>query len=191
MNQQRGIAGFPDVLDTLDTPRLQLRPLALDDADFIFQHFSDPQVAQYLLDEDALTSGEQAVEIIEFYQNPADTNYNRWGIVHKADGVLIGTCGFHKWDTRRHHAEVGYDLGPRYWGRGLMVEALRAALNYGFDRLALNRVEALVYVQNPQSARVLEKLGFKCEGVLRDYFYLHDQYYDHAMYSLLRREWVG
>jgi ribosomal-protein-alanine N-acetyltransferase len=191
MNQQRGIAGFPDVLDTLDTPRLQLRPLALDDADFIFQHFSDPQVAQYLLDEDALTSREQAVEIIEFYQNPADTNYNRWGIVHKADGVLIGTCGFHKWDTRRHHAEVGYDLGPRYWGRGLMVEALRAALNYGFDRLALNRVEALVYVQNPQSARVLEKLGFKCEGVLRDYFYLNDQYYDHAMYSLLRREWVG
>jgi [ribosomal protein S5]-alanine N-acetyltransferase len=189
MNLPIKTTGFPDMLDTLDTLRLRLRPLTLEDADFIFQHFSNPQVAQTLLDEEPLTSREQAVEIIEFYQNPADTNYNRWGIVHKTDGVLVGTCGFHKWDTRRHHAEIGYDLSPSYWGKGLMVEALRPALNYGFERLALNRVEALVYVHNPQSVRVLEKLGFKCEGVLREYFYLNGQYYDHAIYSLLRHEW--
>jgi ribosomal-protein-alanine N-acetyltransferase len=191
MAQYTGIPSFPDVLDTLDTPRLCLRPLEMNDADFIFQHFSDPQVAQYLLDEAPLTSRDQALELIEFYQRPAESNYNRWGVLHKADGKLIGTCGFHRWDTRRHHAEIGYDLSPNYWGKGLMVEAVRAALNYGFGRLALNRVEALVYVRNPQSARVLEKLGFTREGVLREYFYLNQQYYDHAIYSLLRREWAG
>ena len=189
MNQHRGITGFPDVLDTLETPRLLLRPLALDDADFILRHFSDPLVAQYLLDEDPFKTREQAVELIEVYQSPADSNYNRWGVVYKANGEIIGTLGFHRWDTRRHHAEIGYDLTPRYWGQGLMVEAVRAALGYGFGRLQLNRVEAFVYVENPQSSRVLEKLGFKCEGVLREYFYLNDQYYDHAIYSLLRREW--
>jgi ribosomal-protein-alanine N-acetyltransferase len=178
-------ADFP----ALETPRLRLRPLMLDDTDFVFRHFSDPQVTRYLLDEPPLATCEEAVQLIELYQPAADRTYNRWGIEHKADGALIGTCGYHRWAKRWFRAEIGYDLSPAYWGQGLMVEALRAALHHGFDHMQLNRVDGLVYVANPQSARVLEKLGFQREGVLRDYFYLDGQFYDHYIFSLLRRDW--
>jgi [ribosomal protein S5]-alanine N-acetyltransferase len=171
---------------TLDTPRLRLRLLALSDVDFVFRHFSDPQVTRYLLDEPPFSSRAEAVELIEFYQQSHKSN--RWGIEHKADGVLAGTCGFHNWDQKRFRAEIGYDLSPGYWGQGLMVEALRSALSFGFQQMQLNRIEALIYVENPQSARVLEKLGFRREGLLRDYFYLNGQFYDHYVYSLLRRD---
>ncbi|MCL5997693.1 MAG: GNAT family N-acetyltransferase [Chloroflexi bacterium] len=180
-----------DLALSLETPRLILRPLRLDDVDFIFKHFSDPLVTRHLLDEEPMVKREEAVELFEFFQDMAGKTYKRWGILHKEDGVLIGTCGFHKWDQRRFHAEVGYDLSAQYWGRGLMVEALQAMLKYGFERMQLNRVEALVYVENPQSVHVLEKLGFQREGVLREYFYRNGQFFDHFIYSLLKREWTG
>jgi ribosomal-protein-alanine N-acetyltransferase len=173
---------------TLETQRLQLRPLMLSDVDFVFQHFSDPEVTRYLLDEAPLQQREEAQQLIEFFTNPQQTS-NRWGLWHKADARLIGTCGYHHWDKQRLRAEIGYDLSPTYWLQGLMAEAVRAALDYGFAQMKLHRVEALVYVGHPRSARVLEKLGFQREGTLRDYFTLNGQFYDHWMYSLLSGEW--
>ena len=173
----------------LETERLLLRRLTSDDADFIFQHFSDPQVTQYLLDEPPLTDYEQALEIIEFYAQPAGKSYNRWGIVRRADDQLIGSCGYHKWERRCFRAELGYDLSPAYWGQGYMAEALTAVISHGFTGMALNRIDALVYPDNIRSVRLLQKLGFQIEGTLRDYFYLAGQFYDHHLLALLRRDW--
>jgi ribosomal-protein-alanine N-acetyltransferase len=178
-----------DEFPNLETERLFLRPLALEDADFIFRHFSDPAVARYLMDEPPLTEYAQAEAIIRFYLEPAGKTYHRWGLARKADHRLIGTCGYHKWDKRYYRAEIGYDLSPGFWGQGYMTEALRAVIQHGFERMGLNRIDALVYVENDRSVRLLQQLGFKPEGILRDYFYLDGKFYDHTLYALLHKEW--
>ncbi|MEM5774241.1 MAG: GNAT family N-acetyltransferase, partial [Anaerolineaceae bacterium] len=151
----------------LETGRLLLRPLGMEDLDFVFHHFGDPRVAQYLLDEPPVASLEEAEAIIQFYLNTEGKNHNRWALVRKADGQVIGTCGFHKWDRAHFRAEIGYDLAPDCWGQGYMTEALRAALNSGFSRMNLHRIDAVVHVENDGSNRLLRRLGFQLEGVLR------------------------
>ena len=178
-----------DDFPNLETERLILRPLTLEDADFVFQHFSDPAVTQYLMDEPPLTEYAQAQEIIRFYLEPAGKTYNRWGLVRKSDHQLIGTCGYHKWDKRYFRAEIGYDLSPGFWGQGYMAEALRAVLQNGFERMGLNRIDALVSIENDRSVRLLQQAGFKLEGILRDYFFLDGKFYDHYLFALLQKEW--
>lgn len=173
----------------LETERLQLRPLTMDDLDFVYAHFSDPRVAEFLLDEPPISTISQAREIIEFYQHPEHKTWNRWGISLKSSGQLVGTCGFHKWNKRDLHSEIGYDLHPDFWGQGLMTEALRAAIQNGFERMGLNRIAAIVYPQNQRSLQLLYKLGFQTEGLLRDYHYSNGNFYDHHILSLLKRDW--
>ena len=179
----------PSTFPSLETSRLHLRLLTAADTDFVFRHFGDPAVAQHLLDEPPLTDIAQAEAIIRFYLEPEGKSYNRWGIALKTNRQLIGTCGFHKWDKAHRRAEVGYDLSPAYWGQGYMAEALQAALQNGFERMELHRIDALVYVENVRSVRLLQKLGFQIEGTLRDYFYQDGVFYDHFVLSLLCGEW--
>jgi ribosomal-protein-alanine N-acetyltransferase len=175
----------------LQTERLVLRQLTLEDTDFIFHHFSDPEVTQYLMDEPPVANVEEAQAIIKYYLDPEGKTHNRWGIIRKADHRLIGTCGFHKWDKAHFRTEIGYDLAPDCWGQGFMTEVLRAVINNGFERMKINRIDAMVYINNPRSIQLLQKLGFKQEGVLRDYFCLNETFYDHYLFGLLRREWQG
>ncbi len=173
---------------SLETDRLLLRPLADQDLEFVYRHFSDPEVTRYLLDEEPVRTLQQAREIIDFYAEPSSKSYNRWIILRKSDELPIGTCGYHKWAKRHFRAEIGYDLSPAAWGQGYMHEALRAALRHGIEGMGLNRIDALVYTENDRSIRLLQKLGFQNEGLLRDYFYLNGKFYDHYLYSLLRSE---
>lgn len=175
----------------LQTDRLVMRPLTMEDIDFVFRHFRDPSVTQYLMDEPPVADYAQAQEIISFYLESEGKTHNRWGIVRKADSRLIGTCGYHKWMKAYFRAEIGYDLSPDCWGQGYMTEALRAVIRNGFYRMELNRIDALVYTGNHRSLQLLRKLGFKQEGLLRDYFFLDGKFYDHYLCALLRREWEG
>ena len=176
-------------LPSLETERLLLRPLSALDLEFVFRHFSDPHVSRYLLDEEPLTTREQAQAIIDFYVLPGRKPYNRWVIVRKTDARPIGTCGYHQWRSAHRRAEIGYDLEEASWRQGIMTEALQTMLRYGFEQMGLNRVEALVYVENQASIRLLERLGFQREGLLRQYFRQGDTYYDHWLLSLLKGEW--
>ena len=102
---------------------------------------------------------------------------------------MIGTIGFHKWSRAHLRAEIGYDLSPEHWGKGYMGEAARAATDRGFQKMGLHRIDARVYVENQPSIRLLQRLGFKQEGTLRDYFRLSGTFYDHFVFSLLAGEW--
>jgi ribosomal-protein-alanine N-acetyltransferase len=176
---------------TLETERLLLRPLTNVDLEFVFQHFSDPDVNRYLLDEEPITMREQAQDIIDFYALPEGKPYKRWVIVNKTDLRAMGTCGYHQWQKVHHRAEIGYDLEKASWKQGIMTEALQAMLQYGFEHMALNRIEALVYLENDASVRLLERLGFQKEGLLRQYFRRNDTYYDHLLLSLLKTERIS
>lgn len=175
----------------LEDARLLLRPLQPADRDFIFRHFSDPQVTRYLLDEPPLADLAGADELIQVYLDPAaQARCNRWVILLKDGGQPVGTCGFHAWSHVNHRAEIGYDLAPDCWGRGIMSAAVRLAIDYAFQNMQLNRIAAVVYVENEPSARLLGRLGFRLEGCLRAYHCLNGVYYDHNLFSLLRQDWV-
>ena len=91
----------------------------------------------------------------------------RWGLVAAETGALVGTAGFFRWaDEPEPAAEIGYDLSPEWWGRGLMAEALGAITAYAFGTLGLAYLEAFVLDGNDRSCRTLERAGFRSEGLI-------------------------
>lgn len=178
---------FPD----LETGRLLLRRMAPADLDFIFAHFAHPQVDQFLVDAEAVTTREAAAEILAFYLQQDGKGYNRWIMQDKASGLPLGTLGFHRWDRRNRHVEIGYDLSPQFWGSGYMREAARAALDFAFAHMQVHRVEAMIHVENTRSIRLAESLGFQCEGRLRGNFLRGGVFHDHYLYALLANDWPG
>lgn len=181
----------PNDFPTLETERLILRPLMRKDLDFVFQHFGNPAVTRYLLDEPPVSEYSQAEEIVQFYADPIGKTHNRWILICKSDQKPIGTVGYHKWDKRYFRAEIGYDLSPDIWGQRYMTEALRKVLWHGFEHMGLNRIDALIYVENIRSIRLVQNLGFRMEGLLRDYFYLNGKFHDHYIYALLKKDYLN
>lgn len=178
-----------DQFPHLQTERLLLRALTPADVEFVYQHFADPDIAHYLHDEEPIKTRQEAQAIVDFYTRPGAKPYNRWVIVSKSDDKPIGTCGYHKWRKRHFCAEIGYDLGKAYWHQGFMTEALMEVLQFGFGKMELNRIEALVHPHNLASIRLLEKLRFQNEGVMRDYYFQGGMFHDSLRFSLLRKEW--
>ena len=175
----------------METKRLVLRALRMDDAEFIFKEWGNSQVTYYMRDEEPLKSLEQAKEMLSPLQTPEEMpDFKWWGIEYKTKGELIGTCGYCRWDKQHHRAEVGYDLWPHYWGQGIMPEALGALFRFGYFEMGLNRIEATTHIENDRSQRVLIKLGFQREGILREYYCRDGQYNDQIQFSLLRKEWL-
>lgn len=174
----------------LQTDRLILREIEMDDTEAVFRHLSNGEVTKYM-DIEPLAAPEEAEEIIRFCQDLFERGAGiRWGIELKEETRLVGTCGFNTWiKTGARRAEIGYDLSRDYWGRGIMNEALRAVIDYGFKQMNFNRLEALVDVANGRSMRVLRRLGFQREGVLREYMYYKGKFWDEVCFSLLQREW--
>jgi [ribosomal protein S5]-alanine N-acetyltransferase len=176
----------------LETERLILRSLRIEDADFILREWGSPLVTHYMRDEEPLRSREEAEEWLRPLQTPEKMpGFRWWGIESKRAQELVGTCGFCRWNKQHHWAEMGYDLWPDYWGQGLMPEAVQALLRYGFEVMELNRVEATTHTENQRSMRVLEKMGFQREGLLRENYCREGVYNDQVLFSLLRREWAG
>lgn len=164
---------FPD----FETSRLMLRELTLEDTEGIFQLFSDPDVVE-LMDIEPVQTLAQAEETIRFHINDSGT---RWGLFDKKDGALIGSCGYHCWNqTEPISIELGYDLAKAYWGQGLMTEALRPVIDFGFEGLNVPKIEATPAVENHRSIRLLEKFGFQRAEELVDglyyYFVMKDQW---------------
>lgn len=180
---------FSDI-PILETDRLLLRKLQLDDKKDIFEYASDPLVCKYTtwsVHESIEESKNFLISVIKDYNNHLIAP---WGIVDKEDNKLIGTCGFVNWIVDDDRAEIGYALSRKYWGKGYMTEAVRAVIAFGFSTMNLNRIEARCKIENIPSAKVMEKVGMKFEGILREHLFVKGIYHDLKMYSILRREWV-
>ncbi len=115
----------------------------------------------------------------------------RWGITRKSEPSLIGSCGYYGFHTWHLRAGIGYELAQPFWRQGIMAEALRAILELGFGGIGLNRIEAVVMPENEASIKLLEKLGFHNEGILKEYENRGDKgFIDLCMLSILKREWL-
>lgn len=176
----------------LETPRLVLREMVASDAPALFAIHGDAQAMRWF-GSDPLTSLDQAEKLVEMFAswrrlpNPG----TRWGVERKADGQLIGTCGLFKWNRGWKSCVVGYELASSAQGEGFMGEALAAILDWGFEHMALNRIEAQVHAQNLPSIRLLGRHGFALEGSLREAGFWLGQHHDLQQFALLRRDHVG
>src|SRR5262249_54276238 len=114
-----------------------------------------------------------------------------FGIVPRHDPVpmVVGAVGAHWVSQPNGTMEMGYSIAEPYWGRGLVVEAAQAVMRHVFTEYAVERLQSRVFVGNDASERVLQKLGFTREGVLRSLVFRRGQWWDIAMYSMLRAEW--
>lgn len=112
-------------------------------------------------------------------------------VVMKETGRVIGTCLLFRFEAGSARIELGYVLGRPYWGRGLMHEALAGVLRCAFETMGIRRVEAEVDIRNAPSARLLGRLGFTKEGLLRQRWVAKGEVRDVEMFGLLRDEWPG
>jgi [ribosomal protein S5]-alanine N-acetyltransferase len=192
--RRRTVAEVREVLKdfpTLETERLILRKMILNDAEAVFAYASNSEVSRYTLWE-THRSIEDSRAFLEFatqkYENGGEPD---WGIVYRGNGCLVGACGLVNWEAEHARAEVGFVLSREYWGRGLMSEAVRAILRFGFERMNLNRIEARCIAQNAASARVMEKAGMVYEGTLRQREYIKGAYRDIKLYAILKKGFPG
>lgn len=174
----------------LETPRLTLRELTQDDVDGVFAIRSDFEVTRYNTGL-AYERLDQARDIIQAIRTGyTDGIELRWGITLKDKPTVIGMCGFNYWVRHDRRASIGYDLARIHWGKGLMTEAVQAMVKFGFEQMNLNRIEADADGRNPASARVLEKVGFKHEGIQNEQFYENGSFYNLHLFALLWREYL-
>ncbi|NIB82521.1 N-acetyltransferase [Streptococcus pseudopneumoniae] len=147
------LAQYPIV----ETERLLLRPVTLNDAEAMFDYASDKDNTRYTF------STNQNVEetknnIAQFYlANPL----GRWGIELKDNGKFIGTIDLHKIDPVLKKAAIGYIINKKYWNQGLTTEANRAVIELAFEKIGMNKLIALYDKDNPASGKVMEKSGMR------------------------------
>jgi RimJ/RimL family protein N-acetyltransferase len=107
----------------------------------------------------------------------------------EVDGKAVGVIGLTLGEgERRHSAELGYWLGEPYWGRGIITTSVRAVTEFAIKELGLTRIESYVFSWNPASARVLEKMGFEREGVLRNSVIKDGVLLDRWLYAYLSEQ---
>ncbi len=144
----------------LETERLLLRKITLDDKEEIFKLHSDPEVQKY--------TGEPVVQSIDEIEkaiqiriaNYKKYGYGRWATVLKNGMQFVGWAGL-AYLPEFDEIDIGYRFLPAFWGSGIATEASHAILTYGFDKLKLERIIAIAMKENKASIRVLEKVGME------------------------------
>jgi [ribosomal protein S5]-alanine N-acetyltransferase len=174
---------------TLHTGRLRLRPFAGTDADALFALQSNAHVLRYW-DAPPWTEHARAERFIDACQRMSDEGSGaRLAIDRLSDMSFVGWCSVTRWNQDFRSAALTYCLDDAAWGHGYATEAAGALLQWAFDTLDLNRVQAEVDTRNAASARVLERLGFVREGTLREDCVVNGEVSDSWVYGLIRREW--
>ena len=184
---------FPE----LETARLELKELTSDHVEAVFQHFASEEVNEYV-DFDAPQSVQDAQEIIDWGLGLYRENHGiLWGIFRKEDGKFIGQVNYvHRasdnFTKDVHRVETGFDLSPLYWGNGYMKEAMIDTISWIFDtyEVGINRIEAIINIQNRRARKLVSSIGFTEEGVLREYVKWKNEFWDMSLYSLIKRDWV-
>ena len=153
----------------LETKRLLLRHLELDDLDSLYALYRDPEVRRYF-PEGTLTCAETREELKWFLNgHPRHPELGLWATIHKETGQFIGRCGLLPWTIDgQFEVEVAYLIAKAYWGQGLGTEAARGIRGYGFEQLNLTRLICLIDRDNRASQKVAENIGMTFEKEGRD-----------------------
>lgn len=173
----------------LETERLHLIQIGPEHIDALFGILSKDEVMEYY-GMDSLQDRFIAEKMVAAFQVgfEAQRSY-RWGLEVKETGEFIGTIGLNNLNAGAKKSEIGYELHPAFWRKGLAKEAVLEVLRYSFDELGLYRMGAVTYPENEVSGGMLKGIGFKEEGTLRGYLYQGGKSHDALIHSLLAPEW--
>lgn len=178
-----------EIFPLLETERLLLRELSVDDVPALFGVHSDTEGMRWF-GTDPMVNQSDAENLIKIFENLWLSGIGlRWAIERRSDGKFLGTCGFFKWNRGWRSCGIGYELAQFARGNGYMQEALAVIINYGFDKMKVNRIEAQVHTQNITSIKTLNALGFLREGLQRQAGYWHGTYHDLHHFSLIHQDY--
>ncbi len=173
------------------TERLLLRPFRLTDADDVYAYASDPEWAPYLPLPSPYEYKHAEIHVAQSFLVSWNTHPT---FAVSLDDTVIGTVQI-RINAGNVTSELGYSIARRHWGKGLMVEAVAAVINWAFEEFDLVKVGARADIENRQSWRVMEKLGMKREGILRSQEPPNqvnpEKRADMVHYGILREEWEG
>ncbi len=176
---------------TLQGTRVRLRMLAPADVPALFAMYADTRVMRYWSNA-PYTSIEQAqAKFAELDRGSRAGESISWAIADNRDDVLLGTCSLFEFSNQHRRASFGYALGSAHWGKGYALESTKLVLDFAFGELRLHRLEADVDPRNLPSLRVLDRLGFTREGVLRERWLVAGETQDSLICGLLARDYVA
>jgi len=179
-----------NTMPTIYSKRIILRPFTADDAQAVTDYAGDHDIAYNTLNIPHPYDITMAQSWIQTHQQLFDDERSLVLAIERIEPKnLIGAIGLH--DIRRDYdrAEIGYWIGKSFWNQGYCTEAAIALLNYGFTHYNLNRILAYHFSYNPASGRVMQKIGMKHEGTLRQHVKKLGTYIDLEVYGILRGEW--
>jgi ribosomal-protein-alanine N-acetyltransferase len=169
----------------LATPRLRLRALSTADAPALFRLRSDPRVMHHI-PKPLFFKSDEAVGLLRDFQRAYEAREAiMWAIAVKGSAEACGIVGYWRIMAEHHRAEIGYFLDPDLWGQGLMTEAVKAVLDFGFGAMGLHSVEAATHPANASSMHVLEQNGFVREGYFKENIRANGEFVDSVVYSRL------
>lgn len=176
-------------IPTMVTPRLCLRQILPTDLDAMFGYASQKEVTQYLLWSPHPTKDYTSRYLAYLQDRYRTGDFYDWAIVPNDVRVMIGTCGFTRFDYSNNCAEVGYVINPAYHGKGYATEALCRVLSFAFHELKLHRVEACYLENNLASRRVMERCGMVFEGVRRGALIVKGHYENVGVCAILKEDY--
>lgn len=169
-------------LPTLTTERLTLRAVTMDDAEDMFTYGSNENVTKYVLwhTHESIEDTKEFIEMaVETYKMQP---FYHWGIIY--NGKFIGTIDYVMLQQHNKVGEIGYVLAEEYWNKGIVTEAAKKVIEFGFHKLGLVRVQARCVTENIGSSRVMEKSGMTYEGTLRKALFMKGSHRDVEMYAI-------
>ncbi|CAN5768145.1 GNAT family N-acetyltransferase [soil metagenome] len=174
-----------DPFPVLKTERLTIRQLRETDKQEMFAIRSNPELMRFVPRPMAQNVEEAAAVITMMNELLAKNEMINWGITLTGEDKLIGMVGFFRMQPEHHRAEIGYMLMKEYHGKKIMEEAVNAAVKYGFDKIKLHSIEAVISPDNIASYKLIEKCGFVKEAHFRDKEFYKGVYRDLFVYSRL------
>jgi [ribosomal protein S5]-alanine N-acetyltransferase len=176
----------------LSTARLLLREFTAGDWPAVLAYQNNPLYLRYY--EWTTRTPEAVREFVQMFLDQQRTRPRtkfQLAVTLKTTGHLIGNCGIRLESAHAGAGDIGYELDPQFWGQGYATEAAREIVRFGFTELKLHRIWAQCIADNAGSARVLEKLGMRQEGRLRENVYFKDRRWDTLLYAISEDEWRG
>ncbi len=175
--------------EILNTEHLSLRKLTPETFDYIYAAFSEDALLHFL----GLES-QKALAIEKEKHQKGLSTFNKsflyFQIIDKKTETIIGWCGYHTWYLDHNRAKIGYGIfDDKYKKKGVMTEAIKPIIHYGFHKMNLHRIEAFISPENNASLKLIEKFGFTQEGHLYEHYLKNNVMEDSVVFSLLQRNY--
>jgi [ribosomal protein S5]-alanine N-acetyltransferase len=174
----------------LTTPRLRLRQFRDDDVDGMHACFANVEAMRFW-NTPLHAKRIETERAVRRFIDCTPSYYRFWAVADKAADHCLGLVNYHDGHIRNKRAAIGYIIDPARHRQGIATEAVSAMLRFCFEDLGLHRLQAFIHPENTPSRALIEKLGFRCEGLLRENLRVGDDWRDDLLYALLSTDHVG